>query len=497
MPKKTFILLYLVLNTALYGQNEIDALRYSLSNNYNTAGISALGGAGGLLSHSYNPASLGFFGGNYLFSLSLGNNSESIKSNYLNKQITSNSSPNLIPFIQNAGYVTRLQFTEPKSDWSRFNFALSINRKQDFNKDFIISTYNSESSMVNAFIQNAQGIPSTELDQTEVNPYYPNEWLAYWTYLIDPIKNNETEVQEYYSDGIATIGQNQTKSISESGFINEVDIAFSSAYKDFVFFGASLVFTHIKFSHRSSYLENEFDENNELSSFSYNETLLQQGGGVNFKFGTIIKPVPFIRIGWSYHSPTYNELGEFYEASIQTNFNDGEEYKQTYSSSYDFTLQTPAKSITSVALIGNYKQLRTLFTFDFEIMDYGSSQLSTIEGYDVFYNANQNISNHYRNTNNIKLGLYVSRKNVSLRGGFAIFGSPFKSDELNNWMEEYMSCGLGYKLGNGYTIDLSFTRRHQNEDHILYQDYNLNSPSQSASIHRKTHTILVTGSYKF
>ena len=60
---KKFFFLTLILNIVLHAQNETDALRYALFDNYNTAGISSLGGAGGLLSPSHNPASLGFFGG--------------------------------------------------------------------------------------------------------------------------------------------------------------------------------------------------------------------------------------------------------------------------------------------------------------------------------------------------------------------------------------------------------------------------------------------------
>jgi hypothetical protein len=61
MFKKILILSTLITCSMSYSQNHVDALRFSLFNNYNTAGISALGGAGGLLSPSYNPASLAFF----------------------------------------------------------------------------------------------------------------------------------------------------------------------------------------------------------------------------------------------------------------------------------------------------------------------------------------------------------------------------------------------------------------------------------------------------
>ena len=88
MLRKNLILFYITITTLLYSQNEIDALRYSMFDNYNTAGISALGGAGGLWSHNHNPASLGFFNGNNLLSISLGNQSQQTESNYFGQKET-------------------------------------------------------------------------------------------------------------------------------------------------------------------------------------------------------------------------------------------------------------------------------------------------------------------------------------------------------------------------------------------------------------------------
>jgi hypothetical protein len=354
MFKKYIILLQLFLISIANGQNELDALRYSLLSNENTAGISALGGAGGLWSHNYNPASLAFFGGNNLFSISLGNKSDYIEARYLNELHIDENPMYLTPFIQNLGYVTSLQFTENTESWSKLNIAISVNRKQNFNQNFTITAYNPESSISNQYIANSQNIYPDDLNW--------NEWLAFDTYLINPIYDNQGIFTGDYS-GINILGQNQTKHISESGFINEVDIAFASTYQDILFLGGSIGFTHSKFSHRSSYIEEQFSEENNILSLEQNEYLFQQGGGVNIKFGAIIKPLHFLRIGLSYHSPTYHEISEFYENALETNFEEAPELdanfinSQSYSSNYDFTITTPAKSIASLALIGKYKKI--------------------------------------------------------------------------------------------------------------------------------------------
>ena len=110
MFKKIFTVLVCITLSKVNAQNEVDALRYSLFSNYNTAGISALGGSGGLLSPNQNPASLAFFAGDRLLSISLGNNTESIETEYLGQQNATTKPFNIAPFIQNMGYVSKLPF---------------------------------------------------------------------------------------------------------------------------------------------------------------------------------------------------------------------------------------------------------------------------------------------------------------------------------------------------------------------------------------------------
>ncbi len=127
------------------------------------------------------------------------------------------------------------------SEWSPVNIAFSINRKQDFNRQYAINGYNDESSMISQFIDNAQGTLPENLNTPE--------WLAWWTFLIDPINDivgSDTIFTGAYSSS-AIIGQNQTQTISENGFINEFDIAFSRSYKNKLLLGDSIGLTEIYF----------------------------------------------------------------------------------------------------------------------------------------------------------------------------------------------------------------------------------------------------------
>ena len=165
---------------------------------------------------------------------------------------------------------------------------------------------------------------------------------------------------------------------------------------------------------------------------------------------------------------------------------------------YDFQLLTPAKSISSIALISNFNRIKLLATFDFEIINYGSAQLSSIHSFDNiyyydFFQENNNINNYYSKTNNKKVGLFFSIDNLSIRSGYAVMGNPFKNNNLNSWNQEYLSGGIGYRINN-YSIDISMSRCITNEDHILYYTA---TGDQFANLNQKQNTIILSCSYKF
>ena len=501
MFKKILTLILFIAFLKGNSQNEVDALRFSLFENYNTAGVSALGGAGGMLSPTQNPASLAFFTGDKLLSISLGNNTKSVDAVYTNNSTLTETPFNIAPFIQNVGYVRRLPFST-ESDWNRFNMSVSFNRKHDFNNTTIVNGYNDSNSRVNIFVNNAQGFNPEELTSVAEEQfgginYWPG-YLGYYTWLINPENDDNTN---YYSNTYAS-GQDQRMEINETGYINEVDIAFSGAYKDFLFLGGSIGFTELKFTQYKSYSEDEFEQPPSVNSsavdrFEYNEYLETDGSGINFKFGSLIKPTDFLRLGWAYHSKTYSQLDELYETSMETHLLNGENYELlspwTWTKSYE--LNTPAKSITSLGLIGNYDKLRVVFTFDYEAIDYGSSKLNPTSPYGYnFIQENEDISESYARTNNKKVGLSLSMQNISLRGGYSIFGSPFQNN-LNDGEREYFSGGIGLKKGQ-YSFDLALIHSTKQEDYTLYQDETLNT-HPTANINYQNTTVILTCNYRF
>ena len=489
MSKSKISILIFFIFLSISAQNEVDALRYSLFDNYSTARVSSLGGSfsalgGNTGSIISNPATLATYRTNE-FSASLMSSNENTRSKYLSEN--NNTDRHKLNF-QNIGYIQTIPL-EDASGWKRFNYAITYNRRADLNRRLSISGYNDQSTMANVFLNNAQGISVDSL-------YGPSDYLAYQTWLIDDTIGDGT----YYSS-IDQIGQNQYAEISESGSIDDFDISASGAYKDFLFIGASITMSSINYSYQSRYLENGFNiKENDLEAWSYNENLYATGFGLNFKIGAVIKPSYFLRLGWAYHSKTYYEIEESYDTNMSSwflNDRDGDEvgpdyfYSDNYHPTAPFNLHTPSKAIGSLALIF---AKHGLITFDFETIDYSSANLSTIY-HNEFQIANNNIANFYQKTNNKKIGIEWKIQDISFRAGYAAFGNPFKN-ELNNGEKEYISGGLGFQKG-AYFFDIALINCLSEENYILYNDPTLLDPAQSVEITQSKKSLIVSCSYKF
>ncbi len=477
--KLSLFIYFIFLNIS--AQNEIDALRYSLFDNYSTARVSSLGGSfsalggnsGSILS---NPATLATYRTNE-FSASLMSSNENVESDYLdNKNSTDRRKLN----FQNIGYIQTIPL-ENAEGWNRFNYALIYNRRTDLNRRISIGGYNNESTMANTFLDNAQGTPWENLNSS-------NDYLAYWTYLIDTIG----DVSTYYSN-VNQIGQNQYVEISESGSIDDFDISASGAYKDFLFLGASMTMSSINYTYQSRYLEDGFDnKTNEVQAWNFNENLYVTGFGLNFKIGAVAKPWHFLRLGWAYHSKTYFEIEESYETSMSTITETwGENYADNLHITDPYRVQTPSKSIASLALIIAKKGL---ITFDYEAIDYSSSNISSVY-HSGFQTANNNIANFYQKTNNKKIGFEWKVKDISFRTGYAIFGNPF-NNSLNNLEKEYISTGIGFQKG-AYFFDIALINRLSEGEYIVYNDQNLTNYVQSADIIQSKKSLIISCNYKF
>ena len=385
--------------------------------------------------------------------------------------------------MQNLSYI---KCTPIESDWNRINMSINFNRLRDLDRQIHISGYNEESSMINDFfLQDAQGTYYEDLN------YFNGTASAYWTDLID-LTNDETNDTYFSNLSSSNTGQNQELRIEETGYINELGFSCSGAYKDFLFLGLSINLLDIDFSQHKSYTEYNFDEINDLQSFTYNTDLQVNGDGTNFKIGAIIKPTPSVRIGWAYHSKNYLSLYETYTSDMSANFTnftniDYFDYNLDGQRDIDeefYDIQTPIKTISSLAVIFAKKGL---ISFDYETIDYGTARFEP-NAYYSFASDNLDISTFYAKTNNIRIGLEWKLNKTTLRSGYAVYGSPFEN-EINDASREYMSAGLGFQ-NEQYFIDIAMIQSIEEEDYILYNN-------EFATLYNNGTTIMISCNYKF
>lgn len=481
MLRQTSLALGFLIGCSIQAQNHVDALRYSQESLWGSARYVAMGGAFGALganasSPSHNPAGLAVHSNNE-FSGSLSFMDLETTTSYLNANSFDKNSRTSLP---NLNYVSANVFDPDQlGDWNRFNFGIGYNRLEDYNQHIYISGEQNLNSFSNLILNKAQG---TAIDQ--LNGF--REQLAFNTYLIDTLGATNT----YFSNAENFISTNQRFSSIQSGSKNEFYLSFGSAYQDKLFIGATIGFPSIEYRERNTIRESNgsaADEISELDAYEYKTNLFTTGSGINLKLGLIYKLDQSIRYGFALHTPTYYEFNEEYWSSMSTDFLNGSERytSESYLGFFDYRLKTPFKMINSLSFVINKM---AILSVDYEYIDYASANMRS-----DFYNfreTNNEIESYYTSTSNLKLGGELRiHPQLSLRAGYAYYGSPFAGD-YNDASQEYLTLGAGLKV-NQYFFDMALINMLSDEDLFMYED------ASAAGINTSKSQLVLSAGFKF
>ncbi|MBE9467253.1 MAG: outer membrane protein transport protein [Bacteroidetes bacterium] len=481
MKSIKLIIVFLFVSTALFAQNEVDALRYSQNFYGGTARYMSMGGAfgalgGDLSALSFNPAGIGVFrSSKFSFTPSLNYNEASSKY-YGNNLVDNAYNMNL----NNIGYVKSINTEQEQTGWMNINYAIGYNRINDFNQNVIIEGVNSNSSLLDYYVDAAN---STNKDIQSQADLFINSDLIY--------KNPETGyVSDYLVDG--HYGELQNKSIRTKGRMGEYYFSFGANYTNKLYLGATFGYQSVLYEENTDYSEIDINNNiQNLVSFNYHNHLITKGNGFNFKFGAIYKPIYWMRIGAAVHTPTFFDLTDEYSSSVDatidyvegTDINTSEKSNQNY----NYQLTTPAKFIGSLAFV---IKKTAIISVDYEYIDYSSSRLRA-DDY-TFTNENANVSTRYTATGNLKLGAEYKFGPFNFRGGYAYYGSPYVSSEANHDATySIYSGGFGISQGN-YSFDLAFLHSTQSQKYYLYSEH-----SSEVNLDSKSNIIMATLGIKF
>jgi len=466
--KKHLITLFLatLIPILAMNQNAVDALRYSQLFTGGTARYMAMGGAFGALGADFttlstNPGGLGVYkSSEFSFTPSVHvGSSTSYYNGYEGKDSRTNFA------IGNVGYVftKRLSSRANKQGFRYFQFGMGINRLNDFNRRMLMQGENTENSLLDTYVQSANGIYYKDIEDNRGGLYGFDLYPAWWTYLLDA----DTSTSSYFSP-VPYGGTLQRKIIDQWGSMNEWTFGFASNYQDILYVGMSLNIPWIRYFERSTYTETDIaDTIYDFNSFNIYDRMETRGTGFNFKFGFILRPVDFLRIGGSVHTPSWFNMRDYWDRTMESSFDNGDYYSQNSPyGNFRYKLTTPLRLQGSLAfIIGRFG----LISGEYEYVDYSNARLRSYEyGY---FNENNNISTSYGKGHNFKAGTEWRSGPFSFRAGYAYQNSPYMNGINDGALSAY-SGGIGYK-NKYYYIDFGYVFTKKTEDYYFYGTENI------------------------
>lgn len=476
-----------------------EALLFSQTRFNGSARIQGIGGAqvalgGDLSSAVSNPAGLGFFNrSQFSFSPSL---------NFLQSDANFDGG-NIVTEAENFNFnqlgVVLNKSKEDNGDGFRGgSFAITLSRTNSFKQEFTYDGFSNESSIVDFFIEQANGIPSTVLENEDGIFDSGTELLslAYNSFLINPKNGNQ------YSTFVG-IEPRQQETVKVSGSQYQWNFSAGGNYKDRLYFGGGLGIATLNYKIKKIYRESEFllfDNPGQADDLT-NDILLEEetdidGIGVNATFGLIFRPVDVLTVGLSYVTPTWYEINDDTFSDLSVSYNDVD-FNGEILSNFDlqgrlfasnYSLRTPSKLNFGLAY---FLGKNGFFTGDIEMVDYSNANL----GSDDFSATadNQTIRSLYKRVINFRLGTEYRIDNFRLRAGYAYRADPVEEPAVDS-DEQSISFGVGYR-NKKFFADLGVINTYGN---TAYSPYFLSDGTEpSVALDNRSTNVLLTVGFSF
>lgn len=481
-----FLGLFALATVDTTAQNENDALRYGRYYSTGTARYAAMGGAFGALgadvsSLANNPAGLGLFRKNQI-TLTPGiavTSTRSIFEGQTHKDTRTTAN------LANLGFVFSSKLGKgrntPYSGWQFLNVGLAYNKTSDFNKQVLVQGVNTQSSLLDVFVNNA--------NSGNIGAFYESLAISSELLVVD------SSTGKYYAFNAPwpKAGKIQRKEIEGKGSMGDVSFALGANYANTLYIGASFNISVLSYQETSFHSESDAgDSIPDFKNFTLKEYFRTRGSGISGKFGIIYRPVDFLRIGLSVHTPTFFTFTDNYTNDITANFDGGGStqalsqlgvYKYKYSNPFRLQLSTGF-------ILGKY----ALIGLEYEYVNYRSPKYRETTGsVNYFQDVNDRIKTDFRGSHVIKAGGELKLEPFSLRAGLNYATNPYQS-AVNHSSMWGASAGAGYRnVASGFFVDLAYTLFVTKESYWLY-DPSLVPP---ADTRQSKNNILLTAGFNF
>jgi hypothetical protein len=484
---KLFVIVSLLIPCIVSGQTtDIDALRYSLTSIAGTARFTSMAGAFGALggdisSLAYNPAGIAIYRkSEFTFSPSL--YFANTDSRFLNKSFSENRFNFNIP---NIGLIYARTMNDDKAGWKGWALGIGMNRINNFQTKSYFEGFNPNNSFLDYFLERANS--NGGLNPENLSGFY--EGLAYDAQLIYDTTANDGN--NYLKD--PQLGITQKRNLITRGGISEIDFSFGGNYNDLLYLGATLGVSSLRYLHESFFEEEDKPDNTPyLNKYAFEQNITTRGVGVNFKMGMIVRPAEWIRLGGAFHSPTLYSMHDDYKNFIKSDMTFGDYNIESPDGELDYTLTTPFKAIGSIGfIIGK----AGLVGIDYEFLDYSSIRYNASG--ESFSDQNNAVRTKYTTASNIRLGTEWRYNNLSFRGGYAMYGTPFNSGQHvagADMSKTSITGGIGLRDQN-YFLDFGYAWSQSEEYFQMYSLSNMDVPGSKNKL--TTHNFIMTFGVKF
>lgn len=496
----------LLASASLMAQSEFDALKYSQTDINGTARYMSMGGAFGALggdgsSILLNPAGLGVYRKSEM-SISTGLYINSTSGDWNGESGSDNKFK--VPF-NNFTYVINLTNKDKKHGLVTSNFAFTFNKLKNFNRNISLVGGSTNVSQTDYMERFTDGLHYNNLKYT--NRYEPFNninvpWLSILAFESNLIGlTNPTDSTSWSSNLKDGELVKPSYSLSEEGYLNEWSFSYGVNISNIVNLGATLGIQSLDYSATSQYTEN-FGLG---GGYTITNNISTEGTGVNGKFGAIVRPIDFIRIGASIATPTFFKLTDTYQASISSDMGSKYSSESKVNSSY-YRLQGPVNYNFSLAfIIGK----AGLVSADYGIADYSSMKLRDDNNISSGFSAENNaISNKLKASQTLRLGAEVKvAKGLSLRAGYANTSNATDANMAKNLplntirtdteyfldkSTNYYSGGIGYRE-DGWFLDFAYQLKVQEQE---FYAFNLANVTQ-ANLTTKTNNFILSFGLRF
>ncbi|MBP8067415.1 MAG: hypothetical protein KAY27_02515 [Pedobacter sp.] len=497
---KLVLVAIVAITSTSYAQYASDALRFSQTNYGSTARFKALGNAqigvgGDMSSLGANPAGLGLFTRSE-FSLTPEFNQTGTNATFLNQNMNTTKSQLNVNQLGAVFFspTYKRKGEDTKSGLVSMVFGLGYNRNNDYGSEYNLSGINRSSSIADYFAEIAGSSNPTTL--AAGTP----ERIAYDNYLI----SYDDVAKNYYPETFAdnTTGNNQSKNELRTGAVSEFNFAAAANIGNQVYIGASIGLLNIRYNSDAQYIEtgrareylnDNLTGNNINYKLLFNQNQITKGTGLNGRLGVIFRAAEGLRLGATVQTPSWFVIDDSYSESLD---NRGTVRGTSDSKTYDFTynLRTPLKA----SLGGSYIIAGTaLLSADIDFIDYASTKFTSNNDngeYTIFNENNTTVRNNFTSAVNYRLGLEYKIDAISVRGGYALNGSPYKTDETGLFDSKIYSGGLGYRTTK-YSIDLAYQRL---ENTNTVSPYTLNNGTEpTANTFNSKNNVFLTFGVRF